>query len=192
MNDFTIPRKSLLEQILSTSTDTAIAVINIDFQPIYINISAENYFNCSSEEVQEGHFRSPYEQSPAAPYHSIDAKARLLQVNRIWLNTFGYRREETIGRSLVELAIEPQRETFTRAFERFTRDGEVHGIQASVHHADGHVLAVSVPELSATPDDNCQRNMDAGAEICLTKPFDSSALFQQPGIAREKTGALMM
>ncbi|HDZ58397.1 MAG TPA: PAS domain S-box protein [Pseudomonas xinjiangensis] len=49
----------------------------------------------------EERFRSLYSRTPL-PLHSLDVKGRVEYVSQSWLDLLGYRREEVVGRSLVE------------------------------------------------------------------------------------------
>ena len=56
----------------------------------------------------EERYRALYEKTPAI-MHSIDAQGRLLSVSDQWLRTFGYRREEVIGRRSTDFLTEASR-----------------------------------------------------------------------------------
>lgn len=51
MDNFNLSPKLLLNQMFEASVDTAIAVIDAEFQLVYINTTAEKYFNCASKQV---------------------------------------------------------------------------------------------------------------------------------------------
>jgi PAS domain S-box-containing protein len=91
--------------------------------------------------AEEAHYRTLYEQAPV-PYHSLDADARIRHVNDAWLETFGYRKEEIIGKSIYDLLMAPGAELFKRGFERFKRIGKVHEVEFALRHADGRAVTV--------------------------------------------------
>ena len=56
---------------------------------------------------------------------TIDQLGRVLEFNRAAEQTFGYRKEEVLGRELGELVVPPKfREQYGRALARWTADGQ--------------------------------------------------------------------
>lgn len=88
-------------------------------------------------------YETLYRQAPV-PYHSLDSDGRIRHVNRAWLDTFGYDEKSIIGHSLFDLLIRPDARIFSRGFERFKRNGEVHNIEFVLRHADGRPMTVSL------------------------------------------------
>jgi PAS domain S-box-containing protein len=60
-----------------------------------------------------------------------------LDVNDAWLDTLGYRREEVIGRTALELGIWGSPENRARVVGELTRAGELRGFRASAFTRDG-------------------------------------------------------
>jgi len=56
-------------------------------------------------EDSEARYRTLYNRTPMA-LHSVDAAARIIDVNDYWCQLFGYAREEVLGRSLPEFMAE--------------------------------------------------------------------------------------
>jgi PAS domain S-box-containing protein len=85
--------------------------------------------------------RELYENMPLG-YQSLDAEGRFVDVNQTWLDMFGYRREEVIGKAFVDFLPPDQRELFQERFARFKQRGEVRGVEFELLHKDGsyHVI----------------------------------------------------
>lgn len=78
-----------------------------------------------------------------------DASGRVVEFNRAAERTFGYTREEALGRTLAELIVPPSlRQRHTRAFARFveTREGRLHGrrVELTGMRADGSEFPVEL------------------------------------------------
>ena len=95
---------------------------------------------------------------------TIDHLGRVLEFNRAAERTFGYRREDVLGRELAQLLIPPDaREGHRRALERWTADGPTPGaggmlgrrIEVQAMRSDGSLfpaeLAISRVEVTGPP-----------------------------------------
>ena len=74
----------------------------------------------------EEHYRELYDNSPLG-YQSLDADGCLLTVNQAWLDTFGYTREEVIGKWLGDFLVPHCVEFFKQQFALFKAEGKGHG-----------------------------------------------------------------
>ena len=92
----------------------------------------------------ESHFRQLYEEAPL-PYQSLDAEGRLLEVNQTWEDTFGYTREEVLGRFIGDFHAPGQEEKLRQGFIGFKRQDSVHAIEFEYKCKDGtrKLMAVS-------------------------------------------------
>jgi PAS domain S-box-containing protein len=90
------------------------------------------------------HFRELYEEAPL-PYQSLDSEGRLLQVNRAWEETFGYKREDVLGRFIGEFHVPGQGKKLRQGLIDFIRHGSVHAIEFEFICDDGtrKLMAVS-------------------------------------------------
>lgn len=70
-------------------------------------------------------------------------RGELTDVNQAWLELMGYRKEEVLGRTSLELGMFPQPEERTRLYERFFRDGHVRNMELDVRSKSGAVHRVS-------------------------------------------------
>ncbi len=92
----------------------------------------------------ESHFRQLYEEAPL-PYQSLDAEGRLLEVNQTWEDTFGYTREEVLGRFIGDFHAPGQEEKLRQGFIGFKRQDSVDAIEFEYNCKDGtrKLMAVS-------------------------------------------------
>ncbi len=92
---------------------------------------------------REAYFRLFYEHAPVA-YQSLDAQGRLLDVNAMWLEQFGYQREEVLGRWIGEFLAPGQASLLQQRFAEFLRLGAISKAEYDVLCRDGERLTVSV------------------------------------------------
>jgi diguanylate cyclase (GGDEF)-like protein/PAS domain S-box-containing protein len=87
-----------------------------------------------------------YENAPCG-YHSLDAEARIVRINRTELAWLGYESEELVGRrTLFELLTPPSREIFQAQFARLKQSGAVRDLQLELVRKDGSILPVVLSE----------------------------------------------
>jgi diguanylate cyclase (GGDEF)-like protein/PAS domain S-box-containing protein len=83
-----------------------------------------------------------FKTTPAI-FHSIDMQGRLIQVSDAWLDKFGYRREEVLGRlSLDFLTLESRAFAVREVMDAFYRTGRRENIEYQMVCKDGRVLDV--------------------------------------------------
>jgi PAS domain S-box-containing protein len=90
------------------------------------------------------------------PYQSLDGEGRFLEVNEAWLELFGCRREEVLGRSFGEFMRPDQLELLGKRFRRFKSTGRVHDARFVMQRPDGVTLPVTVDgiiEAARRPDE---------------------------------------
>lgn len=90
----------------------------------------------------EKRFRSLYENIPL-PYQSLDTDGCLVDVNPVWLDTLGYKREEVIGKHFSEFLTPASAEIMKERFPRFKAEGEIHSAEFEMVRKDGSKLFVS-------------------------------------------------
>jgi len=91
----------------------------------------------------ENRFRLLYDNAPI-PFQSLDKDGCYLEVNQTWLDTFGYAREEVIGRHLSEFLSPGQSERFSKRVNDFDSFGECSDVEFEMVNRDGSVRLVSV------------------------------------------------
>lgn len=93
--------------------------------------------------------RTLYERTPAMMV-STDTDGRLLSVSRLWLERMGLRREDVIGRKLVDfLAAESRRRALTRTWPDLLAAGRCRDVEYRLMRSDGQRIDVL---LSATTE----------------------------------------
>jgi len=85
----------------------------------------------------EARFRSLFEHAPLG-YQSLGADGRIVHVNRAWLDTLGYeRQDEVVGRSLGDFLAPDEASHFAAAYARFAEAGAVHSVEWEMLRKDG-------------------------------------------------------
>lgn len=99
----------------------------------------------ASEELRarELHMRRIYEDSPAN-YQSLDVEGRFIDVNPAWVHTFGYSREEILGRKFSEIMPESSQSLVVDRFPVLKETGKVNDAEFEIFHKEGHPLIVSL------------------------------------------------
>lgn len=100
----------------------------------------------------EARYRMLFEQAPVM-MHSIDRQGRLLDVNGVWLETMGRKREEVEGRPVTDF-ITPESRAYAEsvALPRFFEAGQVIDVPSEFVAKNGetvHVLASALSERDA-------------------------------------------
>ena len=90
----------------------------------------------------EERFRLIYQQALFG-YQSLNEDGYVLEVNQTWLDTFGYSREEVIGRWFGDFLAPRSTDEFQDRFSRFKASGEIRGIEFDMLKKDGSIVTVS-------------------------------------------------
>jgi len=104
--------------------------------------------------ASEAKFRLLYEQAPLG-YQSLDEDGRIREVNRVWLKTLGYSREEVIGQWFGDFLTPQSKDAFREKFEFFKIGEEIHGREFDMVKKDGTIMA-------ALFDGTIARNAEGG------------------------------
>jgi diguanylate cyclase (GGDEF)-like protein/PAS domain S-box-containing protein len=87
-----------------------------------------------------------YENAPCG-YHSLDAEARFVRINRTELDWLGYEREELVGRESFTALLTPEsRARFLEHFERLKRHEDGGELALELRRRDGSLLPVTLSE----------------------------------------------
>ena len=92
--------------------------------------------------ISEEHLRSIYENLPLA-YQSLDETGNFIDINKSWLETLGYPREEVIGKWFGDFLITEHANLFKERFSHFITRGEVKDIEFEMVRKDGEHIFVS-------------------------------------------------
>jgi len=88
-------------------------------------------------------FRTFFENA-ALPHQFLDENGHVLDVNRAWIATLGFTREEVIGRWFGEFLAPRYRERFKANFARFKEGGEGHWAELDMVRKDGSTVAMAI------------------------------------------------
>jgi PAS domain S-box-containing protein len=104
----------------------------------------ESEYKSSKEALQktENLFKLLYEKAPLG-YQSLDENGHFIVVNQTWLDTFGYTREEVVGKSFADFLHPEWREHFKENFPRFKSIGEILGVEFEMVKKNGDHILVS-------------------------------------------------
>ena len=104
---------------------------------------------------REDHFRTLYESTPAL-LHSIDSEGKIISVSDLWLTTFGYGRDEVIGKKSVEfLTEESRRVAVEEILPEFFRTGFCTDIPYQFVTKDGRIIDVLLSATAERDVNNC-------------------------------------
>jgi len=99
----------------------------------------------AEEELRESEarFRLFFEKAPA-PYQSLNAEGRILEVNEAWLTMTGYRQEEVIGHSIAEFITPASLPLLKERFPAFLQTGAVHNAEFDYVGKNGTIITMVV------------------------------------------------
>jgi PAS domain S-box-containing protein len=106
------------------------------FMDITARKSAERFLQES-----ESRFRALFENAPL-PYQSLDAYGYVLDVNRQWLTTLGYAKEDVVGRWFGDFLAPGFAEHFDRNFPMFLEACFIDGVEFTMRRKDGSYVHV--------------------------------------------------
>ncbi|MCF6212439.1 MAG: PAS domain S-box protein [Flavobacteriaceae bacterium] len=93
-------------------------------------------------EDSEKRFRGLYENAPVC-YQSLDKNTCFLDVNKAWLQTLGYKKEEVLGKPFASFMVPESAELVKSRFPEFVKKGELYGYQFDMVRKDGHIITVA-------------------------------------------------
>lgn len=89
----------------------------------------------------EERFSLLFERAPLG-YQSLDDNGMLKEVNEAWLSTFGYKKEEVIGKWFGNFLVEDQVELFRTRFPHFKETGKTQ-TEFEMKHKDGSTRTIA-------------------------------------------------
>lgn len=78
------------------------------------------------------------------PYQSLNIEACIIDVNDVWLATFGYSRKEVIGKSLTDFLTDETREVFDENFALFVKAGGFIGGELEYFDKKGNIRHILI------------------------------------------------
>ncbi|MGK7397921.1 MAG: PAS domain S-box protein [Candidatus Cyclobacteriaceae bacterium M3_2C_046] len=104
-----------------------------------INQRKEIEYQLSNSEQR---YRALYDHAPLS-YQSLDQQGLILDVNKTWLKTLGYEKNEVVGKSFENYLHPEYKSFFEQRFPLFLKEGSIHDVQFKLRHKEGHFLHVS-------------------------------------------------
>ena len=93
----------------------------------------------SALKISEEKFRLLYEKAPLG-YQSLDVNGRFITINPVWLNMFGYKKEEVIGHWFGEFVADVDKFNFPC----LKSTGEIHEVQFEIICKDKSIISVEL------------------------------------------------
>ncbi|MHB1484923.1 MAG: PAS domain S-box protein [Saccharofermentanales bacterium] len=105
------------------------------------------------DQLQEtkGQFQSLFYEAPLS-YQSLDTTGNFIEVNKKWLDTFGYSRNEVIGKWFGDFLPYDSRELFRRSFYAFKAQGIIHNEFEILHKSGKHLFVSFEGKTDHNPD----------------------------------------
>ena len=91
----------------------------------------------------EERFRLLYENTPLG-YQSLDENGHFVEVNKTWLDIFGYSRDEVVGKWFGDLIAPGFVNRFRHNFAKFKAAGEIRRVEYDMLKKDGSGIAVAI------------------------------------------------
>ena len=104
--------------------------------------AAEQRRRLQSLRGSEERFRLLFDDAPVG-YLSLDWDGRILEVNKMWGETFGYAREEVVGRWFGDFLAPESADVFCRHFPQFRESGVSQNVELEVLRKEGSRLPCS-------------------------------------------------
>ena len=95
-----------------------------------------------AQQESQARFQKIYETTPDAVGITSVATRQYIDINPGYERLFGFRREEVIGKTVLDLGIWPDDAERERFWEEFTRTGKVDSMEAHGRHRDGRAIVV--------------------------------------------------
>lgn len=149
---------------------------------IWLDNVRQNNANIQAMYDNEAKFRGMFDKAPMS-YQSLDAQGNFLEVNDLWLKTFGYERNEVVGRNFSEFLASGWREHFKKNFPRFKAVGEILGVEFEMKKKDGSLVLVSFHgKIDKAPDNTFRRTHCVLQDITEAREIEEQALQQTRAI----------
>ncbi len=105
----------------------------------------------------EMRYRLLYENSPV-PYHLLDARWKIVDVNTSWMDLLGYRKGEAVEKDFVEFVAPEHADLLKERLEAFKTAGALGNLEVDVIAKDGRRVTVAVEgKIVRNPDGEIQQ-----------------------------------
>ena len=111
-------------------------------------------------------YRDLYRKTPAM-LHTVDGDGKIVTATDHWLQKLGYRRDEVIGRHIMDFFTEADRERFADGrLQELVQQGDFNNEERQVVTRDGEVLDLVVSAIAhRDPDGNVDRMLIASKDV---------------------------
>jgi len=89
----------------------------------------------------------PFLEDAPMAYHSLDEDARVRFVSQGWLDLFGQRRGEVLGKPFERFVAPEDQGAFRRYFARLKAEGQFESLECLCLQKDGHAFSVSLEDM---------------------------------------------
>lgn len=89
----------------------------------------------------EAKYRDFFKNSPK-PYQSLDKNGNILDVNPMWLNKLGYKKNEVIGKWFGDFLDDLSKDSFKVNFKKFKKNGQISNAEFKMKKKNGEYLDV--------------------------------------------------
>jgi len=131
---------------------------------LYLLLTKQQVFWQMKEDLKqsEERFRLLFDKAPLA-YQCLDIDGKFVDVNKQWLDTFGYSRDEVIGKFFCDYLNPVYKEEYLKSFHMFKELGHIHK-ELEIIHKSGRSIYVSF-------DGNidCDYNGDFKQAYCILR-----------------------
>lgn len=115
-----------LEELVSEKT-AEIAKANSQLQDRISEVEKVKSILHESEEK----YRMLFENVPIS-YQSLNANGEFIDVNQIWLDEFGYKKDEVVGKKFVDFMTDPYKALLPERFAGFKQSGQIRNLEFEI------------------------------------------------------------
>lgn len=154
------------EQILFTELveDISLALHNL----LTLKTKTDLLFDFESERK----FQLLFDNAPIA-YQSLDEEGRFITVNRAWLETLGYEKNEVIGRWFGDFLHPDYVEAFRKLFPVFKKNGKIHSEFYMLHKSGNPRYITFEGKIGKTPEGNFRQTHCVLSDMTEKKLFET-------------------
>ncbi|MFH0824317.1 MAG: PAS domain S-box protein, partial [Pseudomonadota bacterium] len=131
----------------------------------------------------ENRFRTIYDDTPAM-MHSIDKDRVIRNVNKKWLETLGYDRDQVLGRHLNEFMTPPSKAALDKVLPEFWRTGKVIDVPYDYMKKDGKVINALISSVA------CEDPAWGTVSLTVSRDVTEQLLLQKQLLQAQKMEAI--
>lgn len=111
---------------------------------LYLLLTQQQVFLRVRDQLKqsEERFRLLFKKAPLG-YQSLDIDGNIIDVNQQWLDTFGFSRDEVIGKQFIDFLHPAYKEQFLKKFSQLEKTGQIQ-CELEMQHQSGKYLFIEV------------------------------------------------